>query len=56
MRQKQLETTSYITPWCKVEKLESEEFFCTSVIHQASGSTEEDWDNDQDIDGGEIEF
>ena len=55
MKEKQLERVPYITPWCEARELTNEEFICTSVVHQASGSTEEDWNN-EDIDGGEIEL
>ena len=43
-------------PWCVVTRVESERFICTSVTPKAPLSTEEDWDNDFEVDGGEVEF
>lgn len=56
MQRNELERWAYVKPECEMISTEAEEFICTSVTHQASVSTEEEWDNDQEIDGGEIEL
>ena len=56
MNKKELEKLPYMRPECRVIEVENERFICTSVTPVVPGSTEEDWDNDEDVDGGEIEL
>lgn len=56
MKKKDLEKLPYMRPMCHVIEVEDERFICTSVVPQVPGSTEEEWDNDEDVDGGEIEL
>ena len=46
----------YLAPWCEVMKMEQVNLICTSVSFKPSETTEDDWDNNEDIDGGEIEI
>nr|WP_018572285.1 hypothetical protein [Prevotella micans] len=45
------EKGTYVSPWSEVVEVEEENFFCTSVLPGQGSSTEDDWDNDEDIDG-----
>ncbi|MGP1351387.1 MAG: hypothetical protein ACTTK2_07000 [Hoylesella marshii] len=56
MKRKQENKFPYLTPWCEVIRMEQVNLICTSVSIKTSETTEEDWENDQDIDGGEIEL
>ena len=46
----------YERPECKVHKLELEDFICTSVYPDAPQTTETNWEDGGDVDGGTIEF
>ena len=46
----------YVAPKTKVYPFEDVPIICTSVVPQVPGSTEEEWENDQEIDGGELEI
>ncbi|EGV28401.1 hypothetical protein [Segatella oulorum] len=51
------EQRKYVAPWCEVIQVESTGFLCgVSVGLKKSESTDDDWDADQDIDGGEAEL
>lgn len=57
MKKKKCSKRLYVQPECKVHKLESENFFCTSVHPNAQQTVEKDWDwYEEDVDGGTIEF
>ena len=56
MKKKELEKKDYVPPYCEIVKVEYEYFFCVSVTGDGQNSTGDDWDDDQDIDGGEIEL
>ena len=53
MKKKQMEQAYYEAPWCEVVKVENERFFCTSVEPKETGSTEEEWE-EEEIDGGVV--
>ena len=53
MRKKQ-EKKDYERPECVVHKMETETFICTSVTLDTPNSSEDWWDADEDIDGGEL--
>ena len=59
MRKKTINLTDvlrpYIAPRIEVIQTQAEQFICTSVRPNPS-SQEEDWDQDDDVDGGEYEF
>jgi hypothetical protein len=55
MNKNYLESRAYIKPECEIVDAESERFICTSVSPH-SGSQQEDWDPDEEVDGGEYEF
>ena len=46
----------YKRPECKVHKLELENFICTSVYPNAPQTTETDWEDGGEVDGGTLEF
>ena len=50
------EKRDYERPECKVHKLELENFICTSVYPDAPHTTETDWEDGGEVDGGTIEF
>lgn len=50
MNKKELEKLPYMRPECHVIEVEDEQFICTSVVPQVPGSTEEEWDNEQETD------
>ena len=53
---KQVESLmAYLKPECHVVETATEQFVCTSV-RPHPGSQEENWDPDDDVDGGEYEF
>ena len=56
MKKKKCSKRLYVQPECKVHKLESENFFCTSVHPNAQQTVEENWEPGEDVDGGTIEF
>ena len=41
----------YVSPWCEVLEVEEEKFLCTTAAPGRDGSTEDEWGNDEDIDG-----
>lgn len=45
------EKVPYIVPQCTVIHIEEERFFCTSIHPGKDGSTEDDWEDDEDTDG-----
>ncbi|WP_156409624.1 hypothetical protein [Hoylesella enoeca] len=55
MNRKQLERMGYVKPECEIIEADAEQFICTSV-HPHTGSYEEDWDPDTEVDGGEVEL
>lgn len=46
------EKALYIVPQCTVIPMEEERFFCASVM-PGKDPKEEDWGDDEDIDGGD---
>ena len=56
MKKKTNKKLFYVKPKCSVEHLEIEAFICTSVYTNPPYTTEVDWDQDQDIDAGQVEF
>ena len=46
----------YKRPEWKVHELQVEKFICTSVYPNALQSTETDWEDGGEVDGGTIEF
>ena len=46
----------YIVPETKVYPMEEELFLCTSVQPQVPGSTEEEWEEDEDVNSGEFDI
>ncbi|ALO48980.1 hypothetical protein [Hoylesella enoeca] len=54
MNQKQLERWGYEKPECEIIETSTEQFICVSVRPEPKTSTEEDWDADQEVDGGDI--
>ena len=59
MKKKTSDLTDWVRPYMapQIETIEAqaERFICTSV-RPHPGSQQEDWDNDEDVDGGEYEF
>ena len=59
MRKKTSDLTDFVRPYKapQIETIEvqAERFICTSV-RPNPGSQQEDWDADEDVDGGEYEF
>ena len=55
MRKQVENLMAYLKPECHVVEAATERFVCTSV-RPHPGSQEEDWDPDEDVDGGEYEF
>ncbi len=55
MRKKQ-EKKDYERPECIVHEMETETFICTSVYPNAPQTTESNWEADEDVDGGVIDF
>ena len=56
MQKNQVTVEAYIRPTCTVIRMQQEHFLQTSVIPNAPGSEEPDYESDEDIDGGEYEF
>jgi len=46
----------YFAPATIVHQLEEIPIICSSVVPQVPGSSEEEWENEQEVDGGEIEI
>lgn len=46
----------YIVPEINVYLMEEELFLCTSVQPRVPGSTEEEWEQDEDVNGGELDI
>lgn len=38
---------SYTAPWCAITPYKSESFICATIEHEASLSTEEDWEEEE---------
>ena len=55
MRKKK-EKKDYERPECAVHEMETEIFICTSVYPNEPQTTEEDWEDGGEVDGGTIEF
>ena len=55
MRKKK-EKKDYERPECIVHEMETETFICTSVYPNAPQTTESNWEADEDVDGGVIDF
>ena len=53
---KKKEKKDYEQPKCTVHEMETETFICTSVYPNAPQTTEEDWEDGGEVDGGTIEF
>lgn len=47
---------TYLRPMCECFQVEENEFICTSVYPQAPQSEEEEWDQDDEVPGGEWEL
>ena len=41
----------YIPPQCSVIPYESEGFICGTIRHRAENSTEEEWEEDEELEG-----
>ena len=46
----------YIVPETETYSMEEEQFLCTSVRPQVPGSTEEEWEGDEDVNSGEFDI
>ena len=44
-------TLPYIPPRCRIVPFESEGFICGTIRHRAENSTEEEWEEDEEIEG-----
>lgn len=55
MNKNYLESRVYSKPECEMIQAEAEQFICTSVSPHP-GSQQEEWDPDEEVDGGEYEF
>ena len=53
---KKKEKKDYERLECNVHEMETETFICTSVTPNAPQTTEEDWENGGEVDGGSIDF
>jgi len=53
---KKKEKKDYEQPKCTVHEMETETFICTSVYPNAPQTTEADWEDGGEVDGGTIEF
>ena len=42
-------TLSYIPPRCRIVPFESEGFICGTIHYRAENSTEEEWEEDEEI-------
>ena len=49
-------TLPYIPPQCRIVPFENEGFICATIRHRAENSTEEEWEEDEEItpDGTDI--
>lgn len=47
---------AYVKPECEVFPLLTEGFICTSITPKVPGSVEEEWGNEEEEDGGELEL
>ncbi|QUB79740.1 hypothetical protein [Prevotella jejuni] len=56
MKREKERSQLYVAPKTKIHPYEDVPIICTSVVPQVPGSTEEEWENDQEVDGGEIEI
>ncbi|MES5133323.1 hypothetical protein [Hoylesella timonensis] len=56
MKKKVFRKNLYEAPQCKILLVQNEHFFCTSVVPKVPGSIEEEWQPDEDKDGGEFEL
>lgn len=56
MKKEKNEKELYTAPQCEIVLVEGESFMQTSVVPNPAASTEEDWDNDQEKDGTELEL
>lgn len=56
MKKRKNEKQLYTAPQCEVLLVETEIFLKTSVVPNPAASTEEDWDNDQEKGGTELEL
>ena len=52
----EMKKKEYVVPETKVYLMEEELFLCTSVQPKVPGSTEEEWNNDEEVDGGEFDI
>jgi hypothetical protein len=55
MNKQEFKKQTYLAPWCEVVEVEQTSLICTSVSPNPN-SQQEDWDPDEDVDGGEYEF
>ncbi len=46
----------YISPECLVIELEDEQFFCTSLTSNGDDSRDDDYDDDTEVGGGDIDI
>ena len=56
MKKTTSERLFYVKPECRVYLIEEEQFICTSVLPKVPGSTEEEWEEDEDVNGGEFDI
>ena len=56
MKKETKEKRLYKTPECRVIEMDQEQFICTTVLPNPPGSTEEEWGNEEGVNGGEGEI
>lgn len=51
-------TLPYIPPQCRIVPFENEGFICATIRHRAENSTEEEWEEDEEVtpDGTDIRY
>jgi hypothetical protein len=56
MTELEKERQDYLRPSCNVVDVDTCMFICTSVMLDTQTSTEEEWENDTEVDGGDYEI
>ena len=52
----EMKKKEYVVPETKVYQMEEELFLCTSVQPKVPGSTEEEWNGEEDVNSGEFDI
>ena len=52
----EMKKKEYVVPETKVCQMEEELFLCTSVQPKVPGSTEEEWNGEEDVNSGEFDI